>query len=59
MFKNMYVFHYRRKRHAVGPGEIGNRGLAEHQCGEDGAAGGISECAEGGVQGCGIVNHMV
>ena len=41
-------------------GELGDGGFALGQAGEDGAAGGIGECGEGGVERCGgIVNHMV
>ena len=45
-------------------GEFGNRGFALREAREDGAAGGIGERAERGIQGGGarrggIVNHMV
>jgi hypothetical protein len=53
------VLHDCRQRHAVGPGEFGDGGLAEHKSGEDGAAGGIGKGTEGGVESSGIVNHMV
>ena len=41
-------------------GELRDGGLATGQAGQDGAAGGVGEGTEGGVEGGGrIVNHMV
>jgi len=59
MFENADVLHHRGKRHAVRAGEIRHRSFAEHEGSEDGAAGGVGESAESGIEGCGILNHMV
>lgn len=59
VFEDAEMLHDCGERHAVGLGEFGDGGLAEHKCGEDGAAGGIADGAEGGVEGTSIVNHMV
>ena len=59
MFQDVNVFHHRRERHAVRLCEFSNRGLPEHECGENGAAGGIGERAKGRIEGCGILNHVV
>ena len=40
-------------------GELGDFGLALSEAGEDSAAGGVGKSAESGVEGGGIVNHMV
>jgi len=53
------VLHDGGKGHAMRAGEVGHGGFAEHERSEDGAAGGVGECAKGGVEGCGILNHMV
>jgi len=59
LLENADVFHHSGKRHSVRAGEIGQGGLAEHKGSEDGAAGGVGEGAEGGIEGCRILNHMV
>jgi hypothetical protein len=52
-----------RERNVKGRGEFADGGLAASQAGQDGAAGGIGQRAEGGVEwgvgGGQIVNHMV
>ena len=53
------VLHHSGQGHAVRAGKVGHRGFAEHEGSEDGAAGGVGESAEGGIEGCGILNHMV
>ena len=53
------VLHHSGQGHAVRAGKVGHRGFAKHEGSEDGAAGGVGECAEGGIEGCGILNHMV
>jgi hypothetical protein len=41
-------------------GELRDGRFAVSKTGKDGAAGGVGECGEGGVERCGgIVNHMV
>jgi hypothetical protein len=41
-------------------GELGDGGFAVSEAGKDGAASGVRECGESGVERCGgIVNHMV
>jgi hypothetical protein len=41
-------------------GELGDRGFTLREAGENGAAGGVGECGESGVErGIGIVNHTV
>jgi hypothetical protein len=52
------------ERNIEGRGELGDGGLALRQARENGAAGGIGQGPEGGVErgvagGGGIVNHMV
>lgn len=59
LFKDMDMLHHRGQGHTVRPGELGDGCLAQHQGGEDGAAGGISEGAERSIERCGILNHMV
>jgi len=53
------VFHHGGEGHAMRAGEVGQGGFAKHEGSEDGAAGGVGESAEGGIEGCGILNHMV
>ena len=53
------VLHDGGKGHAVRAGKIGHGGFAEHEGSEDGTAGGIGKGAKGGIEGCGILNHMV
>ena len=53
------MLHYGGKGHEVRAGEVGHGGFAEGEGSEDGAAGGVGEGAEGGIEGCGILNHMV
>jgi len=53
------VFHHGGERHSVRAGKVGHGGFAEHERSEDGTAGGVGKCAEGGIEGCGILNHMV
>jgi hypothetical protein len=49
-----------RERNAEGLGELRHGGFPKSKTSEDGAAGGIGESAEGGVErAVGIVNHMV
>ena len=51
-----------RKRDVEGRGEFGNGGFAQCETSQNGAAGGVGERAEGGVQGCrarDIFNHIV
>ena len=53
------VLHHRGKGDAVRASEIGNGGFAQEERSEDGAASGVGERAEGGVEGARILNHMV
>jgi hypothetical protein len=53
------VLHDRGKRHAMRAGKVRQGGFAEHERSKDCAAGRVGERAEGGVEGCGILNHMV
>jgi hypothetical protein len=53
------VLHHGGEGHAMWAGEVGHGGFAEHEGGEYGAASGVGESAEGGIKGCGILNHMV
>jgi len=53
------VFHHGGERHSVRAGKVGHGGFAEHEGSEDGTAGGVGKSAEGGIEGCGILNHMV
>ena len=57
--KNADVLHDGGQGHAVGAGEVGEGGFAEHKGSKDGAAGGVGKGAEGGIKGCEILNHMV
>jgi len=50
LLEDAQMLHNRREGHAVRPGKFGDGGLAEHEGGEDGAARGIGECAEGGIE---------
>lgn len=47
------------ERHAERFGEIGDFGFAESEASEDGAAGGIGEGGEGGIEAGRIFNHTV
>jgi hypothetical protein len=59
-FQDAQVFRDRRQGNIKRLGEFGDHGLALSEPGQDGAAGGIGQRTEGGVQGCGrIVNHSV
>jgi hypothetical protein len=61
-FENAKVFGDGGKRDVEGSGQLGDGGFAEREAGQDGAAGGVGESAEGGVQrglGGGMINHMV
>jgi len=58
-FEDPDVLHHRGEGHAVRFGKVADGGFAEHEGGEDGAASGIGEGAEGGVEGLRILNHMV
>jgi hypothetical protein len=59
-FKNAKMFGDGGERHLKRLGEFGDFGLALREASEDGAASGIGESAEGGVEGgIGMVNHMV
>jgi len=59
VLKDADVFHHGGEGHAMRAGEVGQGGFAKHEGSEDGAAGGVGESAEGGIEGCGILNHMV
>jgi hypothetical protein len=48
-----------RQRHGERAGELAHRGLAPRQPGDDGAAGGVGEGTEDGIEPREIVNHMV
>jgi hypothetical protein len=58
-FENAQVFGNGRKRNAERFGEFGDGGFSRGQAREDGAAGGIGERAESGIQRVRIVNHLV
>jgi hypothetical protein len=59
-FEDAKVFGNGGERDLKRFGELRDGGLAASQAGEDGAAGGVGESAESGVEGGrGIVNHMV
>jgi len=53
------VLHHRGKGHAVRAGKVGHGSFAEHEGSEDGAARRVGEGAEGGIESCGTLNHMV
>jgi len=59
MLEDADVLHHGGQGHAVRAGEVGHGRFAEHEGSEDGAAGGVGESAEGGIEGCGILNHVV
>jgi hypothetical protein len=59
-FEDSKVFGDGGKGHGEGRSECGDGGCALGEAGEDGAAGGVGEGREGGVQGAvWIVNHTV
>ena len=59
-FKHAEVLGDGGERDAERFGQFGDHGFAAREAREDGAAGGIGEGREGGVEhGAGIVNHMV
>jgi hypothetical protein len=62
-FENAQAFGNSGKRNVEGSGELGNGGFALCEASEDGAAGGVRECGESGIEerglSSGIVNHMV
>lgn len=59
-FENAQMLGDGGQRHGERPGKIFYGSLALRKTGQDGAAGGVGESAEGGVQaGGGIVNHTV
>lgn len=62
-FENAQVLGHRRQGNVERRGELADGGLPASQAGENSAAGGIGEGAEGGVEGSAggekIVNHMV
>ena len=59
VFEDAEMLNHRGKGHAVRPGKVGDGSFAEHEGGEDGAASGVGEGAEGGIEGLRILNHMV
>jgi hypothetical protein len=59
LLEDVDVLHHGGQGHAVRFGEIGQGSFAEHEGSEDGAASGVGESAKGGIEGCGILNHMV
>lgn len=59
LFKDVKMLHHRGERHAVRLGKFRDGSLAEHEGGKNGAASGVGERAEGGVEGVSILNHMV
>ena len=50
---------YGGKRHREGMGELGHRGLAEGQARQDRPTGRVRKSGKGGVEGFGIINHLV
>ena len=59
-FQNAKMFGDCREGNLKRLGDFGDFGLALREAGEDGAASGIGESAEGGIEGgIGIVNHIV
>ena len=47
------------KGHREGVGELGHRGLPEGQARQDRPTGRVRESGKGGVEGFGIINHLV
>ena len=59
-FENPEMLGNRRQRHFERFGQLRNHGFAPRQPGQDGAARGIGERSERGIEhSAGIVNHMV
>jgi hypothetical protein len=59
VFKDSQMLHHRGQAHAVGPGQLRDGGLAARQGRDDGAARGVSQRLEGGVESSVILNHSV
>ena len=59
LLEDAKVFHDRGQGHAIGLGKLADGGFAEHQGGQNGAACGVGESAEGRIEPLVILNHMV
>ncbi len=60
LYQHAQVLLHSRQGHAVRPGQFAEGEFAAGQLRQDGAAGGVSQGAEGGVKGRAVIlNHMV
>ena len=59
VLEHAQVLGYGGKRHREGVGELGHRGLPEGQSRQDRPTGRVRESGKRGVEGLGIINHLV